>query len=87
MKDVPMNVSLDNDSKQLVQAFTKTGFTLRSVKGLTTDSGLTKEKVQDAITRLMAVGLVDQFVGEKGVRFFLTSEGRKANFELQRVAQ
>ena len=68
---------LDDESKRLLRALGIGTHTFRSLPRLSEDTGIERPKVIEALTILVSKGLVGQAMRPKGVRWYLTEEGRK----------
>jgi DNA-binding IclR family transcriptional regulator len=77
---------LNEKSARVLGAFSRSGYSLRTATGLSKDAQLPKPEVQLALSDLISQGLVQQLANDKGVRFYLTVEGRKADVILNNKA-
>lgn len=71
-KDIPLS---ENEMKVL-KALGESKFTLRSIVGLSKDSGLDKESVTSELNNLIYKELAVQTMGKKGLRWYVTQTGR-----------
>ena len=67
---------LSADQKMVLAALGEGRYALRSVSGISRETGLGRDTVNGAISQLMTHNLVGQIVREKGPRWYATPEGR-----------
>lgn len=68
--------NLDSHQKGVLKALLQSNYSIRTLTGISKDANVSKPEAQIAIGKLMENGLVGQLVREKGLRFYLTPEGR-----------
>ncbi|WP_069999653.1 YEATS-associated helix-containing protein [Cellulosilyticum sp. I15G10I2] len=78
--DKNCNLNLSDDEKNVLMALSNSGYTYRSMGGVKNDTNLDKVKINTIINKLISEGLVGQANRTKGIRWFITEEGRKVVF-------
>jgi hypothetical protein len=69
---------LSEDARKLLDAFARSKYTHRSVRGLSKDTGLEPPDVERILADLVKQGLVSQRDSKGGLRWFITQEGLNA---------
>lgn len=76
-------IQLTDTEKQVMLAFIKSDFSLRSLGGIAKDSGLAQFTSQKVLEMLVEKGCVSVRPGKNGPRWFLTVEGRERTNGIQ----
>ncbi|SYX85053.1 YEATS-associated helix-containing protein [Paenibacillus alvei] len=67
----------DSNRVKVLKCLTDSRYSFRSLKGLSEQTELSESLITDLINELINDKYVDQSVREKGIRFFITKEGRE----------
>lgn len=66
----------DANMVSILNALAESRFTYRTLKGISKDTGLEHELVKKTLNELISKNYVNQYPQDKGMTFYITSEGR-----------
>jgi len=67
----------DTDKIKILRALTGKNYTYRSLQGLSRDTQIAADLINNILNDLFKMGYVNHYPREKGIRFYITTEGRK----------
>lgn len=80
--DVPSTAGLSDKVKKILDAFARSTYIHRSLKGLGADTGIPEDELQSLLAELVSKGLVAKRESKTGPKWFMTQEGLNAAVSL-----
>jgi len=71
-------LELDDNKRRVLEALGGGQYTFRTLSGLSKDTGLDRPNVNEILTNLISKGLAGQAMRRKGIKWFITEDGRRA---------